>query len=1371
MSEETQHIDQKEQKTKLGWKKIATRSLSYFSAFVLVFLIAAYFMFDYVVKMTIEQQFNANSQGQYELHIGKIRTNLFNESVKITDLKINPIGEYADSLKRIDESLNVFALEVKNTEMLVRDAKRFLLTDSLTISSFGIDTVHITYWNYKPTKEKKDPREQIKKLIASLTPELLLDSFSVKNASLDYYTTREENQFAHNINKFDITLEQIHINQNDEVEELLFTPIFDISVYDYKFKDNDHGLSVDQVNFDGETRKIDFYNVKFLKEGSANLLVPKIEVVRPQLARYVYKKDLLLDSLIIESPQVSLKGLTHQSSTSLSIKERLVETVGKFSEELKVKNITLNHADISIERLDPHTGIPSTFEIKNFSFIIDGTAVNQQNISSDSRVMFSEDISLSFDTLDFHLSKNDASLHLGKFKTDIRDEKQYLNDIRYTIPSQLDLEIAELDIYQMDWRSLWDKQEVLLTSFGVKYPSIVVFTDKSKKKKSHQYNNLSNLIVSSLPYKIDIKKMYLAHGSFRQYFHGSSTGLKSQKAQDLNLVLRNIYFDKNQEIQNPIQKILNDVQYFKFEKYELMPVHGKYKLAVQDVQLFPNRQQLDIANINLDIKDKMEVGISSFKLNGLNWENYLNNNSLDVQKIWVNNPQITARLSKQNKKSNPINIKELMPEIIYGFGSSIDVDTVLVTDGHADVVTDNKKTLIHNVDSLNLLITGFRIDSTILSQNRLLFSDDISISFENYSLKEDSTDFLFSVKDVDIPSRDSLIVFHQIKFQDENKNIVETPRLELRNIDWNNYWMTDTLQISLINLDTVNAEWELVKKVKKYTKHRSLSEVMPITIIDTLHVRKSKFEVSHHKLGKHLVDEFDILVTDLVIDSNFMKKQLPMDNCQFTLVGYEFESDQHDFDLQTSLVSGDTKSGHVAINQLAFQNHEVDFKADSLTLSQFEINKLMKEKSIHFDEIILTNSDVHYIKHSEFNNIKKHDTLSIADRVFSKFSGIYGNRLAIENMKLSAMLPHSMHKLDSLYTSFEDISVTPPDLHCADRILCSRQVSTSFKNYSYLNQSKLHQLHLASFEASSQDSLLRVTDLEYSPTLEESEFLDNLRHRKTYFSINSKEIFSNTFNFYELYNSQKLLARKLVIEQPEIMVAENLKKARKEGKVPTMPNELVRNLPIYINIDELDIHHADIVYNERSRNYQGTGTVYFTDTDVHIENITNDSTLMTKATPAVIRAHTQFMNQGSLSVLMTVPLLEENFSCEYHGTLGSMDAEIINEMLVPNANLGLRKGEVRRITFSASIEDGVAEGEMLAKYRSFKIDIYSKNQKRKTIVGSMLSNLLISKNNKKKKGTIYYESEPVDSFIKILWGGIRSGLKDTLLPGFVSNKV
>ncbi len=1377
MTEKKNDIEEKkgDSKNKKSLGKLLLIISGYTVLFTFVLLVSAYFLFDRIVKLTIEDQFNSNSKGRYEMKIKSLKTNLFNESVLIKGLEINPIGNYADSIFRIENQLNVVAFDIATAQLTIRDAKRFLLTDSLTISSFGVDTVQIKYWNYKASHDKKDPRDQIQQLISKLTPDLLLDSFAIHHASLDFYTSKAPKSFEHHIADFAIDLEQIQINDDVSKSNLFFTPQFQIQVKNYVFQDSIHELEVKKVVFDSRSKSINVENILFDKGDKANLKIPLVRVQSPQVANYIYNKKLILDSLIVSDPEIQLSGISHNSSTSRSIKESLQEVVSKFTEELQINNISIVKADLDIERMNEAKDKSLKFDVDNLSFVVDGIHINEENIDNYDRIMFSEDIKLSFDQFNFFISKQNANVHVGQFETNIRDEYQMLRDIAYEVPNSVDLKISSISLHQMNWQKFWDKSEVELNSFGVKNPRVVMYTDKSKKKgRVSRPQNLSELIVKTLPFEISLNKLYVKNGLFKQYFSGSTKGIKSQSAKNVNLVLNDIHFDRDQELKNPIQAILGDVEYLKFGHYKLKPVNGNFDLDVQGVELYPKSKDFHIDNIALDFKGQMDLQISSFNFINLDWEAYLKSNSINVQKVWIENPHIIADFDKKNKdKQKPkFDIKKLLPEVLLGFGSQVNIDSVQLTDGDLNIRTEAKNVFKQNVDSLDILITGFKVDSNYSQSEHLLYSDDIAVSFENYSIEKDSSLFKFLVHDVVIPSRDSLIVFHDLNFRSENGDTIHSPRLELRDIDWNKLWDNDTLVVDFVLLDSLTSEWTIGKKQQGGVRKNLDTKLnIPVIMVNELAVVNGTANFTQPGFGFHDIKQFDVNINGVLIDSNKMSTGLPCDNLAFNANSYKLKSDKHDLDITVDKVSGNTKDGDLRIADILIKNHELDIETEELFVKGFNTDRLLLEKTIAFNTVDVNKTKVHYIKSSHFNRIKNLDTVPFTQKLFSVVNGIYGNSFNINDLSLSAMLPQTMHSFDSLYTSFRDISVSPPDLKCEDRILCSRGVSTSFKNYSYLNQHKLQQIHFKAIEASSMDSTLLISDLQYSPTLEESEFLDNLRHRKTFFSVNSKEMSSNSFNFYELYNSQKLLVRNMVIESPEMMVAENLKKSRVKGKVPIMPNQMVRELPMYMKIDEIEVHKADIVYNERSRNFKGTGSVYFTDTDVHIENVTNDPVYMNDDNPTVIRAHTQFMDEGSLSILMKVPLLADSFSCEYQGTLGAMNAKIINEMLVPNANLGLRSGEVRRISFNAEVNNGVAKGEMLAKYRSFKVDIYSKNQKRRTIVGSLISNMVISKNNKKKKGKIYYESTPVDSFIKVLWGGIRSGLKDTLLPGFVVNKV
>ena len=907
----------------------------------------------------------------------------------------------------------------------------------------------------------------------------MLDSFAIHHASLDFYTTKSPKSFEHHIADFAIDLEQIQINDEIGKNNLFFTPQFQIQVKNYAFQDSIHQLEVKKVVFDSKTKSINVENISFDKGDKANLKIPSIRVQSPQIANYIYNKKLILDSLIVSDPDIQLSGISHKSSTSRSIKESLQEIVSKFTDELQINNISIVNANLDIERMNEGKDKSLKFDVDDLNFVVDGIHINEENIDNDDRVMFSEDIKLSFDQFNFFISKQNANVHVGKFETNIGDEYQLLNDIAYKVPNSVDLKISTISLHKMNWQKFWDKSQVELNSFGVKNPRVIMYTDKSKRRgRISRPQNLSELIVKTLPFEISLNRLYVKNGLFKQYFHGSTRGIKSQSARNVNLVLNDIHFDRDQELENPIQAILGDVEYLKFGHYKLKPVNGNFDLDVQGVELYPKSKDFHIDNIALDFKGQMDLQISSFNFINLDWEAYLKSNSINVQKVWIENPHIIADFDKKIKSKSKVDIKKLIPEVLLGFGSQ-------VTDGDLNIRTEAKNVFKQNVDSLDVLITGFKVDSNYSQNEHLLYSDDIAVSFENYSIEKDSSLFKFLVHDVEIPSRDSLIVFHDLNFRSENGDSIHSPRLELRNIDWNKLWDNDTLVVNYVLLDSLTSDWTLGKK-QQVDSRKSIDTKLdiPVIIVNELDAVNGTANFSQPEFGFHEIKEFDVKVNGILIDSNKISKGLPCKNLAFNLDRYTLKSDKHDLDITVDRVSGNTKEGDLIITDVLIKNHELDIEIEELLVKGFNSDRLLLEKTIAFNTIDVNKTKVHYIKSSHFNRIKRMDTVPFTQKLFGVVNGIYGNSFNINNLSLSAMLPQSMHSFDSLYTSFRDISVSPPDLKCEDRILCSRGVSTSFKNYSYLNQHKLQQIHFKAMEASSMDSTLLISDLQYAPTLE-----------------------------------------------------------------------------------------------------------------------------------------------------------------------------------------------------------------------------------------------------------------------------------------------
>lgn len=1387
MKEETQNNEPKEQKQpvkrKISFGRWMVRLLTYATVTVAVVLTVFYFLFDYTVKLAIEKDFNHKSDGNYELSIDRIETNFFKQSVNVYGFKIKPAGQIADSLYRIKEEKKAIAIDLNHGFVKIKDVKRFIFNDSLSIASFRFDTLQLSVWNYTSDTLKKDPRLQIQEALKKITPELMMDSFAIVHSSVNYYSRKNDDFFSHHIPDISIMLKEVRINNEVNQDDLLFTPVYNVEVNGYKFQKGIHSLYVGGVQAIGEPKRIFIKDLDYQKEDKASISLPYVSIIEPQVTRYIYQHEIVLDSLLFVKPSVYLKGISHASSTSTSVKENLVKLIEGFTSKISSKYVGIENADLEIERLGEYGEGSKKFQVENLTLQVDHTDIEQKTLHDKSKVIFSDNILMSFDAFDFINEKNNSVLSVGAFSGEIKDENQTLHNIEFDVPNKMNVNIHSVQIDQMDWSKLWDKQEIDLYAFRVNYPKITLRTHKKKATQHQMVNQVPSLLFEHLAYKVDIEKLLVNHGQFHQTFFGSSKGIKSQQAKNINVVFQSIHFKKHTAVAQPLKKALKEIRSLSFSDYELIPVHNQYQVHAKEVTIIPSKQELDIDGIRLDVKDQIDLGVSSFKLMGLDWEKYLNDRELEIQKVLIKEPEIVADLKPKtkNRKREPQDLKKVIPEVLFDFGSSVSVDSVVLENGTMNIRSGRKEKITQQTDSLNILIRGFVVDHTPESHNKFMFSDDIKFSFKNYKLITDSSGVELTADLIDVPSSDSLISIQSIALKDHTGDSISIPEIALHSIDWDTFWVQDSLVVGQVDIEKPQFKFTTGSKKTTSIDHQAgnqkatltqIHKILPHGLVQHIYLNKGKFELKQDTIGTHKVAKLDVHIEQFIFDSTFLKESLPIDNMSFNIEDYTFEEHNNTIGIHTDLVKGNTKNGDVLVNNLHFFTNEIDAVTPTVELNGFQLNTLYKEKRIVFNELTVSDSEVNYAKHYSFarEQIEK-DSVKFLDRLFTKLNGVEANKVMLVNTDLSAILPNSRHKLDSLNAVFEHISITPPNLNCPDRILCAKQVQVDLKNYSYVNEKKLQQISFDEFEVSSMDSLLHIKNFSFSPTIEENEFLDHLRHRKTFFSMTSEEIKSNTFDFYQLYNSHKVLAKNLVIESPELMIAENLKKARKEGKIPAMPNTLVRQMPFYMNINELEVHKADIVYNERAKQGAGTGTVYFTDTDAIIENITNDTTLMTRSNPAIIRAHTQFMNQGSLSMMMTMPLLEDTFSCEYQGVLGAMDAEVINEMIIPNANLGLKKGEVRRISFNAAIDNGVAKGEMLAKYRSFKVEIYSRNKKRKTILGTFFSNILISTNNKKRKGEIYYESTPVDSFMKIIWGGIRSGLKDTLLPGFVVNKV
>jgi hypothetical protein len=262
-----------------------------------------------------------------------------------------------------------------------------------------------------------------------------------------------------------------------------------------------------------------------------------------------------------------------------------------------------------------------------------------------------------------------------------------------------------------------------------------------------------------------------------------------------------------------------------------------------------------------------------------------------------------------------------------------------------------------------------------------------------------------------------------------------------------------------------------------------------------------------------------------------------------------------------------------------------------------------------------------------------------------------------------------------------------------------------------------------------------------------------------------------------------LLHRKIMIGSISLDGAKfDISTVRKPGpKVAPNPNAKPATLPqvsfqaigMPVRINMIRLTNSIMTYSETARDGARPGTIRFSDMDMKISNVTNDSTLMTAETPCTIHVSTLLNEAGRLDATFGYDLLSPKLSMTCRGTVSRMKTEPLNELLENLNGIKITSGVVDSCQFDFKVDgDDVARGTVEVLYHDLDIQMEDKV----TLEQDLMARLKTFINDKAKMheknppdedkpatvATIARERLPQTPLIKFLWETLREGILTTL---------
>jgi hypothetical protein len=312
--------------------------------------------------------------------------------------------------------------------------------------------------------------------------------------------------------------------------------------------------------------------------------------------------------------------------------------------------------------------------------------------------------------------------------------------------------------------------------------------------------------------------------------------------------------------------------------------------------------------------------------------------------------------------------------------------------------------------------------------------------------------------------------------------------------------------------------------------------------------------------------------------------------------------------------------------------------------------------------------------------------------------------------------------------------------------------------------------HVAKLQKITSDGLglIKIVEVQLRPTFIRKELKTRIGKQADMYTMSMNNIVIEKIDLQKLARNNTLniegvtLQMNLHVFNDKTIPLDSVKRAT--GK---FPYEGLQKAKMAIDIRTVHIKNSRIAYEEKAPKSGLNGTVFFTDLNSTVTNITNTAEKLAKDNVMKITATTNVMGSMALHSEWSLPLNVTDGRFRVTGGLAPFPITVLNPAFEPLSMSTIRSGFAEQLDFEINGNHEGSTGTELFNYRDLKIDILKKNDEdsleKKGFI-SFLANAAIKNNNHSQKSKEYkFTKDRYKSMFNLLWKSVFEGAKNTVL--------
>ncbi len=465
------------------------------------------------------------------------------------------------------------------------------------------------------------------------------------------------------------------------------------------------------------------------------------------------------------------------------------------------------------------------------------------------------------------------------------------------------------------------------------------------------------------------------------------------------------------------------------------------------------------------------------------------------------------------------------------------------------------------------------------------------------------------------------------------------------------------------------------------------------------------------------------------------------------------------------------------ISQRKAPGNLIDLKIVKLSIKNVNPINVYKYRKLDIKEITIEKPTLSVFYTKLKNQIEKEeDKRTPYNRVKNILNEIKIGSIFLSDVKLkyvdqSFKIP-KITNLERVNIRLNNILINENSASDNHRIFTAKDVIAEVSDYNYATPDSMYHLCIKHVAISTQKKQLIVEGIGLIPRYKDIAFSNHFSHQKERYNLMFDSLIASNINFNTLIENRTFTASSVKLMNGELNVFLNRdKKARKIDKGFNFPHLALQRVAWGIIADTVILRNLNISYREYNPKTKGRGTIYFSDLDGRIFNVTNDSLALTKNNFADAYLKTLLMGKGKLDIHIGFNLTDQKGAFTYKGELGNMQASTINSITKPLAMIMISSGEINSLTFKMKGNIDGAGGTMTLNYKDLNVILMKKDEqenfKRMGLMSLFANALLLERDNPKKNKPIrvanpYYNRPSDASFFNLMWKAIFAGVKESV---------